>query len=157
MSGAKRAGHWWHPKRLHPGVRLIIIVVGGAVLSILAGFFVGKNQGQPAFEPPFAVSSSRLDASEDPRDPALAPLPPLRGREPAKATPKGSGTPSSGYSPSERESLGGANSGSGGVGPSSGGDKKPAKAPAQSPPTETVPERKPTETVTQSTTGKVGK
>jgi hypothetical protein len=139
---------------------LIMIVVGGSVLSILAGFLAGKNQGQPAFEPPVAVSSSRLDESEDPRDPALAPLPPLHGREPAKATPKRSGTPSSGYSSSERESLGGANSGSGGVGSSSGGgevDKMPVKAPAQSSPTETVPEPKPTETVTQSTTGKVGK
>ena len=150
---AKRALHLWRPKSAPPRAVIIALVFAvGVLISFGAGFIIGKIQPQPSFEPPVAVSSSRLDAGEAPHDPVPARLPPLRGREPARVKSRVGGTPSS--DTSEGVSHGGGNGGSGVVSPSGDGG---AKAAPQSPQTETVPEPKPTETVPRSTKGKVGK
>lgn len=150
---ARRALHLWRPKSAPPKAVIIALVFAvGVLVSFGAGFIIGKIQPQPSFEPPVAVSSSRLDAGEVPHNTASARLPPLRGREPVRAKPKVGGTAPSGTS--EGQSDGGSNGGSGVVSTPGIGDAKTAP---QSAPTETVPEPKPTETVPGSTKGKASK
>jgi uncharacterized membrane protein YgcG len=161
--GTPPAGHWWRLGSLHWWAAFVLAVLVVAVASFLGGFLAGGDQPQPAFEPPVAVSLSRLGATDAAGDPTPAPLPSLRKREPATGVVAVSGRAAGGRGSSEGGSPGG-NSASSGVGPSGGGgnaEREQAKTPPRSQPTETVPESAPTETVPESphvsTVGKEGK
>jgi uncharacterized membrane protein YgcG len=151
-----RDAHFW--------LTFVAVVVVGAGLSFLVGFVAGNSQPQPAFEPPVAVSPSRLGATQALDNPPLAPLPPLRRREPTKATPAVGGTSSGSLgSPGDGSPVGsGASSRGGSSGGGGDASGPPVKTVPRSSPTETVPaETPPTETVPEashvSTAGKASK